>query len=130
MLLGRKPMLYAVKRKGTAMENLKQHVLSQLPQLINSMKIEAHNAAIADAPLVKAEIRDNNFLVNDHHEIIVSCLLKCLRPNESFLWKTYYTNQLREEFGKDQIGLLEVKFDTEWPTGYATTRLIVKLKFD
>ena len=111
------------------MEKLKEHVLSQLPQLINSMEIEAHNAAKADAPLVKAEILDNNFLVNDHHEIIVSCLLRYLRPNESSLWKRFYINQLREEFGKDQIGLLEVKFDTEWPTGYASTRLIVKLEF-
>lgn len=122
-------MLYAVKRKGTAMENLKEHVLSQLPQLINSMEIEAQNAAIADAAIVKAEIRDNNFLVNDHHEIIVSCLLRYLRPNASSLWKRFYINQLREEFGKDQIGVLKVKFETEWPTGYATTRLIVKLKF-
>ena len=112
------------------MEDLKKHVLSQLPQLINSMEIEAHNAAIADAALVKAEIQDNNFLVNDHHEIIVSCLLKCLRPNESFLWKTYYSNQLREEFGKEQISLVKVWFNTEWPRGNALTRLNVLLKFD
>ena len=112
------------------MENLKEHVLSQLPQLINSMKIEAHNAAIADAALVKAQILGNNFLVNDHHEIIVSYLLKGLRPNESILWKTYYSNQLREEFGKEQISLVKVWFNTEWPKGIALTRLNVLLKFD
>lgn len=111
-------------------QNLKQHVLSQLPQLIKSMEVEAQNAARTDAALVKAEILDNNFLVNDHHDIIVSCLLKCLRPNESFLWKTYYTNQLREEFGKEQISLVKVRFKTEWPSGYALTRLNVILKFD
>ena len=109
------------------MENLKQHVLSQLPQLINSMEVEAKKAATEDAALLKAAIWDNNFVVDEQHKIIVQCTLKYLRPTDSSHWRRVYANQMLEEFGKEQMSVVKLAFGTDVSKEIPLTKIMLQI---